>query len=67
MRPLLAVREATHLLHVHENTVRRWSDENIIPLFRICQIGDRTYKLDDIDNFIVRLKAQAGNPKAAGN
>ena len=65
MKPLLTVGEVAQLLHIHKNTVRRWSDEKIIPSFRICRRGDRRYKLDDIDNFIIILKGHTGNPRVA--
>ncbi len=52
MRPLLTVREVARLLHVHENTVRRWSNNSILPFLRIGQRGDRRYHKDDIDNFM---------------
>ncbi len=65
MRQMLTVREVAHLLHIHENTVRRWSNESIIPSFRICQRGDRRYKQDDIARLIVQLRAHAGNPREA--
>ena len=52
MKPLLTVREVARLLHVHENTVRRWSNKSIIPSLRIGQRGDRRYHKDDIDNFM---------------
>ena len=65
MKPLLTVGDVAHLLHIHKNTVRRWSDENIIPSLRICQRGDRRYKLDDINHLIILLKEHTGNRRIA--
>jgi len=35
MNPMLAVREVARLLHIHSNTVRRWSDRGIIRAYHI--------------------------------
>ncbi|MCK5576697.1 MAG: helix-turn-helix domain-containing protein [Dehalococcoidales bacterium] len=50
--PLLTVSEVAKLLHIHENTVRRWSDRGIIPAYRICSRGDRRFRKDDISLFL---------------
>ena len=63
MISMLTVREAARLLHVHENTLRRWSNDNKIPSFRICQRGDRRYKRTDVTRFMIQSTAHAGNPK----
>lgn len=51
---LLTVREVAQLLHIHNNTVRRWSDEGIIRTYRISRRGDRRFKREDIDSFLNR-------------
>jgi len=63
MRPLLTVREVARLLHVHENTVRRWSNKGIMPSLRIGQRGDRRFREDDIARFVSELLAHKGDIK----
>lgn len=38
---MLTVREVSQLLHVHSNTVRRWTDKGMIRAYRIGPRGDR--------------------------
>ena len=51
-RPLLTVREVSRLLNIHVNTVRRWSDNDIIKSYRINPRGDRRFRKDEIARFI---------------
>ena len=48
MSKMLTVREVSQLLHVHGNTLRRWSDQGIIKSFRIGPRGDRRFRAEDI-------------------
>ena len=48
MTTMLTVREVSRLLHVHSNTLRRWSDQGIIKAYRIGPRGDRRFKPEDI-------------------
>ncbi|MDD5082162.1 MAG: helix-turn-helix domain-containing protein [Dehalococcoidales bacterium] len=50
--PLLTVREVAQILHVHSNTVRRWSDQGMIRAYRITQRGDRRFHQEDIVHFL---------------
>ena len=45
---MLTVTEVGQLLHVHRNTVRRWSDQGIIKVHRIGSRGDRRFRAEDI-------------------
>lgn len=45
---MLTVREVSQLLHVHTNTLRRWSDQGIVKAYRIGPRGDRRFKPEDI-------------------
>ena len=45
---MLTVREVSQILHVHTNTLRRWSDLGIIKAYRIGPRGDRRFKQEDI-------------------
>ena len=53
--PMLTVREVARLLHIHNNTVRRWADHGIIRSYRITTRGDRRFKKQDIIDFIGKL------------
>jgi len=46
---MLTVREVSQILHVHSNTLRRWSDLGIIKAYRIGPRGDRRFKHEDIN------------------
>jgi excisionase family DNA binding protein len=50
--PMLTVKEVSRLLHIHPNTVRRWSEVGLIKAYRIGQRGDRRFKREDIDILI---------------
>ena len=45
---MLTVREVSQILHVHCNTLRRWTDMGIIKAYRIGPRGDRRFKQEDI-------------------
>ena len=48
----LTVAEVTELIHIHPNTLRRWSEQGLITAYRINSRGDRRYKKSDIDQFL---------------
>lgn len=48
MSTMLTVREVSRLLHVHSNTLRRWSDQGVIKAYRIGPRGDRRFRPEDI-------------------
>jgi excisionase family DNA binding protein len=64
---LLTMREVCQLLHVHGNTVRRWSDQGIIKAYRIGQGRQRRFKAEDLAAFVVekaeRLRADTTKPR----
>ena len=49
---LMTVQEAAGMLHVHTNTLRRWSDEGKISSLRINSRGDRRYMEQDVVHFL---------------
>jgi excisionase family DNA binding protein len=59
---MLTVTEVTELIHVHPNTLRRWSEQGIIITYRINSRGDRRYKKSDIDRFLNRFNPYKGIP-----
>ena len=48
MGGMLTVKEVSQLLHVHSNTLRRWSGQGIIKAYRIGPRGDRRFRAEDI-------------------
>ena len=60
--PMLTVREVAILLHVHTNTVRRWSDRGLIKAQRITQRGDRRFNREEIQRFLTDLNTNQGDP-----
>jgi excisionase family DNA binding protein len=49
---LLTASEVSRLLHIHINTVRRWSDNGTLKSYRIGARGDRRFDKDDILEFL---------------
>ncbi|MCJ7744581.1 MAG: helix-turn-helix domain-containing protein [Dehalococcoidales bacterium] len=65
VRPMLTVREVAQLLHIHTNTVRRWSDRGVLKAYRITQRGDRRFRREDIARFLAELNPDGGNGRKA--
>jgi len=59
---MLTTSEVAHLLHVHINTVRRWSDRGLIKAYRISSRGDRRFRREDIAHFLAELTLNKGDP-----
>jgi excisionase family DNA binding protein len=57
MDEMLTVGEVARLLHVHPNTLRRWSNKGRIKSYRINPRGDRRYRLRDIEGFLAQLNS----------
>ena len=49
---LLTVGQVARLLHMHPNTVRRWSNKGILESYRIGDRGDRRFKKEDVDQLL---------------
>ena len=49
---LVSVGEASQILNVHPNTLRKWSDTGLIPSYRIGRRRDRRFALSDILAFL---------------
>jgi len=58
---MLSVSKASQYLHVHINTLRRWSARGLIRTYRINQRGDRRYLLADIYQLREELKRTNGD------
>jgi excisionase family DNA binding protein len=46
---LLTLTEASRLLRVHPNTLRRWSKDGVLLTFRLGPRGDRRFRREDLD------------------
>jgi excisionase family DNA binding protein len=57
---MLTVREVSQILHVHSNTLRRWSDLGLIKAYRIGPRGDRRFRQEDIT--LMLLEESKGIP-----
>ena len=51
---MVPVGEAARILHVHPNTLRKWSDRGLIPTYRIGNRRDRRYAVEDLLAFLAR-------------
>jgi len=56
---MLTVREVARLLHIHPNTLRRWSNNGRIRAYRITPRGDRRFRREEIARFLAELNGQA--------
>ncbi len=59
--------EVARFLHVHVNTVRRWSNEGILRTYRIGPRGDRRYTREAIDKFLGELNRNVVRHPSDGN
>ncbi len=55
--PMLTTSEVAHLLNVHINTVRRWSNQGILKSYRIGSRGDRRFRREDVTNFLSKISS----------
>lgn len=49
---LLTIGEAARFLGLHPNTLRRWSDQGLIPTHHISARGDRRFRKAELDQFV---------------
>lgn len=52
---MLTVSEVARLLHIHPNTLRRWSNSGRIRAYRITPRGDRRFKRVDIARLLAEF------------
>ncbi len=67
MAPMLTVREVARLLHIHSNTLRRWSDRGIIRAYHITRRGDRRFRREDIARFLAEFNANKSDERKASS
>lgn len=49
---MLTVQEVAHLLYVHANTVRKWSNLGLLKTYRIGRRRDRRFSVEEISHFL---------------
>ena len=64
---MLTIAETAHLLNVHINTVRRWSDQGVLKSCRIGTRGDRRFRSEDIDSFLAGRNRPPGRRQETAN
>jgi excisionase family DNA binding protein len=67
MEPMLSLKEVATLLHVHINTVRRWSDRGLLKSYQINRRGDRRFRQKDITQFLTSMNSDATKDAGNGN
>ena len=55
---MMTVSEVSKILHVHPNTLRRWSDKGIIKSYCITPRGDRRFMSGDIYQYLAKMYGQ---------
>ena len=60
---MLTVGEVARMLHIHENTVRRWSNRGILKAYRFGLRGDRRFIKAEVEEVITRLKENKGDKR----
>lgn len=56
MSKLVTIREASEILEVHMNTLRKWDRIGYLKAVRFGPRGDRRYRMEDIN----RIKGEEG-------
>ncbi len=55
MSDMLTIREVARLLHIHPNTLRRWSNDGKIKAYRINSRGDRRFRREEVLRFLASM------------
>ena len=51
---MLMPRDVANMLGVHVNTVRRWANKGVLEVYSVGPRGDRRFKQQDIENFLIK-------------
>jgi len=55
---LMTVPQVAKLLHIHANTLRRWSDRGLIRSYRVGPRGDRRFRREEVERFLSEFNAE---------
>ena len=58
---LLTVADVARLLHVHANSVRRWTNSGLLRAYRIGVRGDRRFRANEVEDFIESRADSSGD------
>ena len=64
---MLRVGEAASILHVHPNTLRKWSSNGLIPSYRIGHRRDTRFTLEALYNFLEVHYKELGDQQDLGS
>jgi excisionase family DNA binding protein len=59
---MLTVSDVARQLNVHVNTVRRWSNQGIIRVYRIGTRGDRRFRQKDVSRLLEQFRLNRETP-----
>lgn len=59
-RGLIGITKAAGVLGVHPNTLRKWTDDGIVPHVRLPS-GYRRFRTDDLERFRRSLESRGGS------
>jgi excisionase family DNA binding protein len=62
---MLTVGEVARMLQIHENTVRRWSNQGILKAYRFGKRGDRRFVKAEVEAVITRPKENEGKKRVS--
>ena len=58
-KSMLTIREASRLLNVHSNTLRRWAEQGIVKAYRVGPRGDRRFRREDVSALLMERTKQS--------
>jgi excisionase family DNA binding protein len=58
---MLTTGEACRILYVHCNTLRRWGERGLIPVYRVGPRGDRRYRREDVEALLLEQTVFGSN------
>jgi excisionase family DNA binding protein len=67
IKAMLTVKDVARFLNIHTNTVRRWSDNNVLKAYRITPRGDRRFRREDIERFLSKYDEFSTTAKPVEN
>lgn len=64
-KPIVGITEAARLLGVHPNTLRKWTDEGLIPHMKLPS-GHRRFSVAELERFRRRLEGRGEGNEGPG-
>lgn len=60
---LLPIREASRFLNVHPNTLRRWGDKGLLPVYRIGPARHRRFRGQYLTRFLAGARTEGARTR----